>query len=64
MNISFFIYLFILYLISKSNEQQEITKIEINKTINGELSKNKFAYYSLEIIKDATHPEDYLIIKL
>ena len=44
MNISLFIYLFILNLISKSNEQQEITKIEINKPINGELSKNKYAY--------------------
>ena len=64
MNISLFIYLFILNLISKSNEQQEITKIEINKPIKGELSKNKYAYYSLEIIKEITHPEDYLIIKL
>ena len=63
MNISLFIYLFILNLISKSNEQQEITKIEINKPIKGELSKNKYAYYSLEIIKEITHPEDYLIIK-
>ena len=64
MNISFIIYLFFLHLISKSNEQQEITKIEINKTINNKLSKNKFAYYSLEIINETAHEEDYLIITL
>ena len=61
-----FLFLFFLILISKTIEQEEteIIKIKLNETTNGTLKKGEFAYYSLQILNDPTHPQDYLIIKL